>query len=49
MVAKEKIWQPNPWKKKKLYYMYEKFRPKKFHLNGNQDSLEGPATGKIAT
>lgn len=29
--------------------MYEKFRPKKFHLNGNQDSPEGPATGKIAT
>lgn len=29
--------------------MYEKFRPKKFHLNGNRDSPEGPATGKIAT
>lgn len=27
--------------------MYEQFRPKQFHLNGNRDSPEGPATGKI--
>ena len=48
MVAnwKKNICPRNPWNINLLYYIYEKFRSNKFHLNGNQGSSEGAATGK---